>query len=81
MNYQRELGFEVWVTERTPDRIDYSQCLAAFYYWQECLDYKDYALSRGVSQVFIRTEFDGRWKTEIRTIDGSVLDVEKKGAA
>ena len=68
MYKQYTLGFEVWTN---PDRTisNLYQCMAAFYYWSEALDYKDYCHRLGVD-CFIRTlNPDGEsWRTEHRPL-------------
>lgn len=49
--YKVSLGFEVWVRH---EFRTYWFCTAQFYYWPECLDYKDYCHSKGFDCI-IRT--------------------------
>lgn len=63
------LGFEVWIQDKTFDGCEYSKCVAAFYYWQECLEYKDYAFKRGVERVVLRTlQVTDTWRGEVREV-------------
>lgn len=71
LNQNFELGFEVWIEH---PRDGYSFCVAAFTYWQECLDYKEYCLKRGmpcIIRTLQPTHADGTsaWRSERREPD------------
>lgn len=52
---QGALGFEVWAQSSLfPNKPTY-QCMASFYYWQECLDYKDCYVHVFATQTFKRS--------------------------
>ena len=63
--------FEIWecITAMRPDTIEASTKVAEFKYFQEALDYKDYATKRGAT-VVLRTPLCDYWKSKMyRPVD------------
>jgi hypothetical protein len=67
VNNSISLGFEVWIPA-TWLGSEIVHCVASFYYWQECLDFKDYCSSRGLT-CYIRTLNPSKkdYRTEMRS--------------
>ena len=66
-NSQLGLEFQVWVKgEYTHHDPDFMHCVARFYYWQECLDYKEYVLAKGIPCVVRTEQLDGTYRAEWR---------------
>lgn len=63
------LNFEVWV-ESNHLGISRSQCVGTFYYWNECLDFKDYCLKQGVECIVRTLNPSGlNYRSELRSLD------------
>lgn len=57
-----DLTFEVWAGAKSIDGSERMQCMAAFYFWPECLDYKDYCVKRGAPIVIRSLMPSGEWQ-------------------
>jgi hypothetical protein len=69
--YNSELPFEVWSVPDGPLTVEKKLC--AFRYWQECMDYLEYARARSDRTFAVVTYMPSRAiKIEYRYSDGVV---------